>query len=73
MGPEQIAIRSCNRCVRKAVCILYHGYTQMDLRYGNPGSLDPEQVVSKLSEALAYKCNFYLEVDEEEPETKAGE
>jgi hypothetical protein len=63
MGPEQTAIKSCDRCLRKAVCILYHGYSQLELRFGNLGPADPEEVMHNLSEALALKCGFYLPLE----------
>jgi len=63
MGPEQVAIRSCDKCIRKAVCILYHGYTQVELRYGSPSPLPPDEVRRNLGESLASKCNFYMEED----------
>ena len=63
MGPEQTAVRSCDRCLRKAVCILYHGYGKLELRFGKPNLTNPEEVMSKLGEALAFKCQFYLELD----------
>lgn len=63
MGPEQIAVKSCDQCVRKAVCILYHGYTKLELRFGNPSPVDPKEIASKIGEALAAKCSFYMELD----------
>jgi hypothetical protein len=63
MGPEQIAVKSCDRCVRKAVCILYHGYTKLELRFSTLSLVDPQEVTSKIGEALAAKCGFYLELD----------
>jgi len=63
MGPEQTAIKSCDRCLRKAVCILYHGYSQLELRFGNPCPANPEELMHNLSEALALKCGFYLTSD----------
>ncbi len=61
MGPEQTAVRSCERCVRKAVCILYHGYTKMELQYGPVTPLNTEEIMARLGEALASKCGFYIE------------
>ena len=63
MGPEQLAIKSCDRCVRKEVCILYHGYGQLELRFGIPSPASPEEIISRLSEALANKCAHYMEVE----------
>jgi hypothetical protein len=61
MGPEQTAFKSCDRCLRKPVCILYHGYSQLELRFGNPCPANPEELMHNLSEALALKCSHYLE------------
>jgi hypothetical protein len=63
MGPEQTAFKSCDRCLRKAVCILYHGYSQLELRFGNPCPANPEELMHNLSEALASKCGHYLELN----------
>jgi hypothetical protein len=61
MGPEQTTFKSCDQCLRKAVCILYHGYSQLELRFGNPCPANPEELMHNLSEALALKCGHYLE------------
>ena len=63
MGPEQTTFKSCDRCLRKAVCILYHGYSQLELRFGNPCPANPEELMHNLSEALASKCGHYLELN----------
>ena len=63
MGPEQTTFKSCDQCLRKAVCILYHGYSQLELRFGNPCPANPEELIHNLSEALALKCGHYLESD----------
>jgi hypothetical protein len=54
-------VKSCDRCVHKSICILYHGHGQLELRFGDSYSKDPEAFVKKLDEQLAYKCGFYLE------------
>jgi hypothetical protein len=58
---QKIEGRSCDRCVHKSVCILYHGHGQLELRFGQSYSKDPEAFVKRLDEQLAYKCGFYLE------------
>ena len=68
MGPEKTAFKSCDRCLRKPVCILYHGYGQLELRFGNPCPANPEELMHNLSEALALKCGHYLESDGREQE-----
>lgn len=60
MGPEQTAVKSCDQCLHRAVCILCHGYSQLELRFGNPSPADPEEFMHRLGEALALKCGFYL-------------
>ncbi|UCC61128.1 MAG: hypothetical protein JSW38_11920 [Dehalococcoidia bacterium] len=61
-------IRSCDKCVHKSICIIYHGHGQLELRFGNSYSKDPDGFVSKLDERLAYKCLNYLEnVGDPEP------
>jgi hypothetical protein len=60
MGPEQTAIKSCDWCLHKTVCILCHGYSQLELRFGNPSPVDSEEFMHRLSETLASKCGFYL-------------
>jgi hypothetical protein len=62
MGPKQLAVKNCDRCIRKAVCIIYYGYTEMELQHGNPSLVDPQEFVSKLAEALAAKCTHYMEL-----------
>jgi len=56
-------VRSCDKCMHKPICILYHGHGQLELRFGNSYSKDPEEFISKLDERLAYKCLNYLEND----------
>jgi len=68
MGPEKTEVKSCERCLRQAVCILYHGYSQLELRFGNPCPGDPEELMHNLSEALAAKCGHYLQRDGREQE-----
>ena len=58
---QRISIRSCDRCVHKPVCILYYGHGQIELRFGDTYSKDPEEFIGKLDERLASKCGFYLE------------
>jgi len=64
MGPEKTVVKSCERCIRKAVCILYHGYTKMELQYGPVTPLNPEEVMARIGEALAMKCGFYIEAED---------
>lgn len=59
------AVKSCDICVHKSICILYHGHGQLELRFGDSYSKDPDDFVSKLDERLSYKCQFYLEGDTE--------
>ena len=63
MGPEKTAVKSCDCCLRQAVCILYHGYSQLELRFSNPCPANPEELMHNLSEALASKCSHYLKSD----------
>ena len=58
---RRTAARSCSRCVHKSVCILYHGHGQLELRFGNSYSKDPDAFVAMLDERLACKCLSYLE------------
>jgi hypothetical protein len=62
MGPKQLGVKNCDRCIRKTVCIIYYGYTEMELQHGNPSLVDPQEFVSKLAEALAAKCTHYMEL-----------
>ncbi len=55
------AVRSCDRCAHRPVCILYHGHGQLELRFGSSYTKDPDEFISKLDERLAYKCLSYLE------------
>ncbi len=64
-GKSQIAAaRSCDRCLHQSVCILYHGHGQLELRFGNSYSKDPEGFIDKLDERLAFKCLKFLEAEE---------
>ena len=58
---RRIAVRSCDSCAHKSVCILYHGHGQLELRFGNSYAKDPVAFISKLDERLAGHCRFYLE------------
>ena len=58
---QRTAGRSCDRCVHKSICILYHGHGQLELRFGDSYTKDPEAFVKRLDEQLAHKCAFYLE------------
>ena len=60
---QRTAIRSCDRCVHKSVCILYHGHGQLELRFSDSYAKDPVAFVSMLDERLARQCRFYLEGD----------
>ncbi len=57
------AVKSCDTCVHKSICILYHGHGQLELRFGDSYSKDPDDFISKLDERIAHKCQFYLEGD----------
>jgi hypothetical protein len=58
---QQVAAKSCDRCVHKNICILYHGHGQIELRFGKGYSKDPAAFIDKLDERLAARCMFYLE------------
>lgn len=58
---RRTAARSCNRCVHQSVCILYHGHGQLELRFGNSYSKDPDEFIAKLDERLSCRCLSYLE------------
>jgi len=58
---RRAAARSCDRCVHKSVCILYHGHGQLELRFGSSYLKDPDTFVAKLDERLSFKCLSYLE------------
>ena len=60
---QRIAVKSCDSCVHKSICILYHGHGQLELRFGNSYAKDPVAFISKLDERLARQCRFYLEGD----------
>ena len=60
---RRTAVRSCDSCVHKSVCILYHGYGQLELRFSNSYAKDPVAFVTKLDAQLARQCRFYLEGD----------
>ena len=55
------AVHSCDKCVHKSVCILYHGHGQLELRFGSSYTKDPDKFISKLDQQLARQCRFYLE------------
>ncbi len=63
METEKTTVKTCERCLRQAVCIIYHGYGQLELRFGNPCPANPEDLMHNLSEALALKCGHYMESD----------
>lgn len=58
---RRAAPRSCDRCVHKSICILYHGHGQLELRFGKSYSKDPDAFVARLDERLSCKCLSYLE------------
>ncbi len=58
MAAEQVAVKSCDKCVRKAVCIPYHCYTKLELKCGIPSSLAPELVVTSHRQELLAKGRF---------------
>ena len=60
---QRIAVKNCDRCVHKSVCILYYGHGQLELRFGKTYSKDPVEFINKLDERLARQCRFYLEGD----------
>lgn len=60
---QRIAVKNCDSCAHKSVCILYHGHGQLELRFGDSYAKDPEAFISKLDERLAQRCRFYLEGD----------
>jgi len=60
---QPITIKSCDSCVHKSVCILYHGHGQLELRFGDSYAKDPEAFISMLDERIARQCRFYLEGD----------
>lgn len=60
---QRIAVKSCDSCVHKSICILYHGHGQLELRFGNSYAKDPVAFISKLDEQVARQCRFYLEGD----------
>ncbi len=61
MGNDQAAPRLCNRCLRKAVCMLYYG--ELDLRFGRETTKDIVGITEELDNDLAPECEFYLEED----------
>jgi hypothetical protein len=65
METEKTLVMTCERCLRQAVCIIYHGYGQLELRYGPPCSTNSEDLMHNLSEALALKCGHYMEADDQ--------
>lgn len=64
---QRIAAKSCDNCVHKSVCILYHGHGQLELRFGNSYAKDPDAFISKLDEQLAQQCRFYLQAKQKAP------
>ena len=58
---QRVAVKNCDSCVHKSVCILYHGHGQLELRFGASYAKDPEAFISKLDERLGQQCRFYLE------------
>lgn len=60
-GNHQAVPRSCNRCLRKAVCMLYYG--ELDLRFGKETTKDIVGIIEKLDNDLAPECEFHLEED----------
>ena len=58
---KQTKVKSCDRCMHQSICILYHGHGQLELRFGNSYSKDPDGFINKLDERLAYKCLNYIE------------
>lgn len=67
MSADQTAIRSCVRCLRKAVCTFY--YRELDLRFGKKHSKDLVGIISQLDNELAQKCEFYLQETRSASET----
>ena len=67
MSPKQkekirkTAVKNCDRCVHKSICLLYHGHGQLELRFGDSYIKDPDEFIKKLDERLAYKCIYYME------------
>lgn len=60
MEAQRVAAKSCENCVHKSVCILYHGHGQLELRFGRRYAKDPDAFVSRLDEQLASRCRFYM-------------
>jgi hypothetical protein len=60
---QSVAAKSCDRCVHRNICILYHGHGQLELRFGNSYAKDPAAFIDKLDERLAARCLFFLERD----------
>jgi len=67
MSPKQkekirkTAVKNCDGCVHKSICLLYHGHGQLELRFGSSYAKDPDKFIEKLDERLAYKCIHYME------------
>ena len=61
---QKPAVRNCDRCVHKSICLLYHGHGQLELRFGSSYANDPDEFVRKLDERLAYKCIYYMESED---------
>ena len=71
---QKVRTRTCDRCVHKNICILYHGHGQLELRFGNSYAKDPATFIDKLDERLAARCLFYLEktAGSEDPDSGDG-
>ncbi|MEE8470733.1 MAG: hypothetical protein V3S51_05330 [Dehalococcoidia bacterium] len=59
MSADQTALKTCIRCLRKAVCTFY--YRELDLRFGKEHSKDLVGIINQLDNELAQKCEFYLQ------------
>jgi len=58
---KRAAVKSCEDCVHKSICILYHGYGQIELRFNDTYVKDPDGFLNKLDDRLARRCRFYLD------------
>ena len=61
MESQRVAARSCENCVHKSICILYHGHGQLELRFGRTYVKDPDAFINRLDERLAHRCRFYMD------------
>jgi hypothetical protein len=59
MKPESTIPKSCDRCLRKAVCMVYYG--DLDLRFIRNPATDLLELMGQLDRELAPICDFYLE------------